>query len=643
MTMRRLRHAVGLTLVAAAVSADVSTIHIADGSATELNGAATSINFAVTRTGDTSGTLSVGYSTADGTAKAGTDYTAAAGSISFPAGASTSQIDVPIAGESGVQPSKQFSMSLAGGLAFGNITNLGSSGFAVVADFNGDGKPDIALGGNSGVSILLNTTLVGATTASFAAPVNFTVGDAQWLAIGDFNGDGKPDLAVSPVAERFGGVSLSILLNTTTAGATTPSFAAPSSVDFLEGGGDVVIGDFNGDGKPDLAVPIADSGNPQIEVMLNTTATGATTASFTSAFSGGFTAAPGGDVNYPTYAGVGDFNGDGKTDLVVINQSAGTITVLLNTASSGAAAPSFAPYVAVGFANLAQNVVVADFNGDGRNDLAVAFNEGSANDDVDAVMVLLNTTAAGATTPSFTMPTQFQAGGSGSLRFIASGDFVGNGKPDLVLAAGNATAVGISLNNTVAGSATPSFGAPIYTQAGTQAAVGDFNGDGRLDLVTNTGYVILNAGQQVAVSAPATGTITYNSSIPSAFSFTPVTGATPGTIVTSNSITVSGTNIASSISVTGGTYSINGGTPTAAAGTVNPGAAVTVQLQASSSNLTQTQATLDIGGINGVFTVTTAGTGGSSGGSGGGGGGGAFSPLGIALFGMAALSRRRRR
>ncbi len=652
MSARRLAEGVVLLLFAAGVAADVSSINVANSSATVLNGAAASMDFPVMRSGDTSYAVSIGYSSMDGTAVAGIDYMASAGILSFPAGGSSATITVPITGESGVHPSKQFSMSLADGLAFGNVTMLGASGFAVVADFNGDGKPDIALGNGSTISILLNTTLAGATTASFATPVSFAASSANWLAVGDFNGDGKPDLVVSPIAERFGAVSLSILINTTPAGATTPSFAAPSTVDFLLGGGNAVVGDFNGDGKPDLAVPICDAGTPQVEVMLNTTPARATTASFTSAFSGGFTVAPMGDTNYPTYAGVGDFNGDGKPDLVVVSQSGGTIAVLLNTAAGGATAPSFAAYATVSNGtNLPQNVVVTDFNGDGRNDLAVAFNEGSTGGDLDAVKVFLNTTATGDTKSSFTAPADFLVGGA-DLAFITSGDFVGNGKPDLVAAAGTAGAVAVLLNSTPSGGAMPGFSAPINTVSGTQAAVGDFNGDGRLDLVTKTGAVVLNARQRVSVSpSPATGTILYESSIPQAFSFTPVTGAQPGATVTSNSITVSGINIPSSISITGGKYSVNGGAYSTSPGTVNPGVGVKVQLVASANNLTQNQAKLNIGGVIGTFTVTTAGSGSGSSGSGSsgsssssggsGGGGGSISPFCIALFGLARLFRKR--
>jgi OmpA-like transmembrane domain len=88
-------------------------------------------------------------------------------------------------------------------------------------------------------------------------------------------------------------------------------------------------------------------------------------------------------------------------------------------------------------------------------------------------------------------------------------------------------------------------------------------------------------------------------------SFAPVTGAAPSSIQTSNAITVTGT-IPAPISVTGGTYSINGGPFTSAAGTVQPGDQVVLQMSASSTYNTSSSAIANIGGVTSPFTVTTA-------------------------------------
>ena len=90
---------------------------------------------------------------------------------------------------------------------------------------NGDGQPDliVANDGDGTVSVLLNTTAPGATTASFAAQQTFATGSApDSVTAADVNGDGQPDLIVA----NDGSSTVSVLLNTTIPGATTASFAA---------------------------------------------------------------------------------------------------------------------------------------------------------------------------------------------------------------------------------------------------------------------------------------------------------------------------------------------------------------------------------------------------------------------------------
>jgi uncharacterized repeat protein (TIGR01451 family) len=95
------------------------------------------------------------------------------------------------------------------------------------------------------------------------------------------------------------------------------------------------------------------------------------------------------------------------------------------------------------------------------------------------------------------------------------------------------------------------------------------------------------------------------STTPDPFSFTALHGVDPSTREVSNAITVEGNNVSSPISISGGTYSINGGPFTAAPGYVSPGAHVVVSVESSSSYLTATAAQLTIGGVAATFTVTT--------------------------------------
>ncbi len=92
---------------------------------------------------------------------------------------------------------------------------------------------------------------------------------------------------------------------------------------------------------------------------------------------------------------------------------------------------------------------------------------------------------------------------------------------------------------------------------------------------------------------------------PDQFTFTDQTGAALNTVVTSNTITVTGINAAASISIADGTYSVNGGAYTSASGTVTNGAMVTVHVTSSASYSTTVNATLTIGGVSDTFSVTT--------------------------------------
>ena len=171
------------------------------------------------------------------------------------------------------------------------------------------------------LSVLLFTTNIFAQV-SFSPKTDFTTGSDPYSgSIGDFNGDGKPDLAVANLNSNM----VSVLLNTTTQGATTPSFTAKT--DFSAGINPYSIssGDFNGDGKPDLAVTNINSDT--VSVLLNTTTQGATTPSFTAKTD--FTTG----IN-PHSVSSGDFNGDGKTDMAVANINSDTVSVLLNTTAT---------------------------------------------------------------------------------------------------------------------------------------------------------------------------------------------------------------------------------------------------------------------------------------------------------------------
>ena len=308
------------------------------------------------------------------------------------------------------------------------------------ADFNGDGKPDLAVANilNGTVSVFLNNG-----DGTFATKVDYTTGTyPESVTSADFNGDGHPDLAVANQISN----TVSVFLNN-----GDGTFA--TKVDYTTGSGphSVTTADFNGDGKPDLAVANSGStGSSGLSVFLNNgNGTFATKVDYTTGSS-------------PYSVTTGDFNGDGKPDLAVANQISNTVSVFLNTGTG-----TFATKVDYTTGSSPLSVTSADFNGDGHPDLAVA-NGGST-----TVSVFLNTgTGTFATKVDYTT-------GSG-LVSVTTADFNGDGHPDLAVANSGSDSVSLLLNT-----GTGTFAAKVdYTTGANPAAINsaDFNGDGHPDL-----------------------------------------------------------------------------------------------------------------------------------------------------------------
>lgn len=241
-----------------------------------------------------------------------------------------------------------------------DITSTGAPFWSPVAigDFNGDGAPDLAVQDpNTSIAVLLNTTPPSAAMPTFSTKVDFTTG-VLTVAVEDFNGDGRPDLVAS------NGRSLSVLLNTTPRGDTTPNFA--THVDFAAKDPLLIVtGDFNGDGRPDVAAASNDSSDT-VSVLLNFTGPGATTPVFAAKVELAIPPVQTGVLS--NIIAVGDLNGDERPDLAVKGP---TLAVISNTTAIGATTPTFvAPVGLAPKPSFPAAIAVGDFNADGKLDLA---------------------------------------------------------------------------------------------------------------------------------------------------------------------------------------------------------------------------------------------------------------------------------
>jgi hypothetical protein len=319
-----------------------------------------------------------------------------------------------------------------------------------------------------------------AQTPTFAAVAEYSTGTASYpngIVVADVNGDGRLDILTA----NYDGNTVGVLLGTE---AGTFGAVAPFNTGANSQPTNLAVGDVNGDGKLDILT--ANSGSNTVGVLLGT---GTGTFGAVTTFSTGTN-------SYPNDIAIGDINGDGKLDILTANYISGSVGVLLGigTGTFGAVAT-----LSTGDGRSPDGIVVADVNGDSKLDIL------TANSISNTVGVLLGTGAG-----TFGAATTFNTGTDSRPTHLAMADVNGDSKLDILTANSGSSSVGVLL-----GTGAGTFGAVATFSTGTSnfpygIAVGDVNGDGKLDVLTannysNTGGVLLGTGAGIFGAA-----ITFN-------------------------------------------------------------------------------------------------------------------------------------
>lgn len=333
----------------------------------------------------------------------------------------------------------------------------------MIADVDGDGKPDIVTSDNlrNMVSVYHNLTTTGTITgASFANKVDFH-GGGMGITLADIDGDGKQDI-ISP---NYYSASVAIFRNTSIPGVIDASTLADTANFATQGNPSAVsVADIDGDGKLDVIVTNAYSST--MSVLRNMSLSGNVSLATQVVFN---------TVDASTVA-TGDIDGDNKPDIVVSGSGTSEVSIYRNIATVGITTLSFEPRVDIPTFGL-KSIKLADMDGDGKLDIVGLTSLPRIYRNISTYGVI--------NTSSFASYVGFGIASGTGVR-LSIGDVTGDGKPDIVSSVLGTNKVSIYKNTSIAGTINSgSFASNVDFSTGIDpygVAVGDLNGDGKPEI-----------------------------------------------------------------------------------------------------------------------------------------------------------------